>query len=65
MLRRRFAVPRPRRYREAVTREKSKLDTISSENDQLRKIISSGESPGRRWTDARGGAAVQSGFAAV
>merc|ERR1719247_3876849 len=31
------------RYREAVTREKSKLDTISSENDQLRKIISSGE----------------------
>jgi len=26
-----------------VTREKSKLDTISSENDQLRKIISSGE----------------------
>merc|ERR1719389_255995 len=31
------------RYREAVTREKSKLDTISGENDQLRKIISSGE----------------------
>merc|ERR1719359_887633 len=31
------------RYREAVQREKTKLDTISGENDQLRKIISSGE----------------------
>jgi len=31
------------RYREAVSREKSKLDTITSENDQLRKIISTGE----------------------
>merc|ERR1719197_2208955 len=36
------------RYRDAVNREKSKLDTITSENDQLRKIISSNDyrSPG-------------------
>merc|ERR1711937_1085488 len=36
------------RYRDAVNREKSKLDTITSENDQLRKIISSSDyrSPG-------------------
>merc|ERR1712118_321996 len=36
------------RYRDAVNREKSKLATITSENDQLRKIISSNDyrSPG-------------------
>merc|ERR1719353_1053143 len=35
------------RYRDAVNREKNKLDTITSENDQLRKIISSDyRSPG-------------------
>merc|ERR1711934_1106351 len=35
------------RYRDAVHREKSKLDTITTENDQLRKIISSDyRSPG-------------------
>ena len=39
---------RSMRYRDAVNREKSKLDTITSENDQLRKIISSNDyrSPG-------------------
>ena len=36
-------------------REKSKLDTISSENDQLRKIISSGESARRSYQTHRGG----------
>merc|ERR1712096_276591 len=34
------------RYREAVGREKSKLDGILNENDQLRKIIGEGRSLG-------------------